>query len=158
MGLTEKWSSRDIQLFGRNSISGTYSYFKKKALCKGDYKKELTEQPGSAAIIESIASSINSIGYSGIGYKTAGVRIVPLSKKEGEPYLMPTTKSIETGNYPLSRFLYIYINKKTNMPLPALEKEFIKLILSQQGQKSVVKDGYIPLPASVIKKTLQAIE
>jgi phosphate transport system substrate-binding protein len=152
-GLTGSWKERDIQIYGRNSVSGTYGYFKEKALCKGDYKNTVNEQPGSASVVQAVSSSINGIGYSGIGYKTSGVRAVPLSKK-GDDFIEASPENAVTGNYPLSRFLYIYVNKHPNKPLAPLEQEFMKLVLSKQGQEVVIKDGYIPLPAKVIEKYL----
>ena len=154
LGLSGQWQNRDIQIYGRNSVSGTYGYFKKKALCKGDFKNNVNEQPGSASVVQSVSSSLNGIGYSGIGYKTSGVRAVPLSKKPGGNYIAATPDNAVTGSYPLSRFLYVYVNKHPNKSLPPLEKEFIKMVLSRQGQQVVIKDGYIPLPAKVVEKYL----
>ena len=157
LGLTDNWKNRDIQIYGRNSVSGTYGYFKKKALCKGDYKNNVNEQPGSASVVQSVSSSVNGIGYSGIGYKTSGVRAVPLTKKVGGKYIEATPANAVSGKYPLSRFLYVYVNKHPNKELAPLDKEFIKLILSRQGQEVVIKDGYIPLPEKVVKKYLGEI-
>lgn len=158
LGLTGSWASRPVQLYGRNSVSGTYGYFKKKALCKGDYKKNVNEQPGSASVVQSVTSSLNGIGYSGIGYKTSGVRAIPLAKKAGKPFVSATPDNAINKTYPLSRFLYIYVNKHPQKPLPPLEKEFVKLVLSKLGQQIVIKDGYIPLPAKVIKKELKKLD
>ncbi|MCW8935371.1 MAG: phosphate ABC transporter substrate-binding protein PstS family protein, partial [Gammaproteobacteria bacterium] len=130
LGLSGNWKNRDIQMFGRNSVSGTYGYFKKKGLCKGDFKNNVNEQPGSASVVQSVSSSMNGIGYSGIGYKTSGVRSVALSKKEGGKYIAATPENAVSGKYPLSRFLYVYVNKHPNKELAPLEKEFVKLILS----------------------------
>lgn len=152
LGLEGDWASRDFQIFGRNSVSGTYGYFKKKALCKGDYKNSVNEQPGSASVVQSVSTSINGIGYSGIGYITSGVKAVPLSKK-GSALVEANTDNALNGSYPLSRALYVYINKAPNKPLLPLEREFVKLVLSRQGQEIVVKDGYIPLPAKMVRKT-----
>jgi len=157
LGLTGNWKNRDIQIYGRNSVSGTYGYFKKKALCKGDYKNNVNEQPGSASVVQSVSSSVNGIGYSGIGYKTSGVRAVPLTKKPGGKFIDATPDNAVSGKYPLSRFLYVYVNKHPNKELSPLDKEFIKLILSKQGQEVVIKDGYIPLPAKVVAKYLKQI-
>ncbi len=154
LGLTGTWKNRKIQLYGRNSVSGTYGYFKKKALCKGDYKSAVNEQPGSASVVQSVTSSVNGIGYSGIGYKTSGVRTVPLTKKPGKPFIEATNDNAINGKYPLARFLYIYVNKQPNKPLAPLEREFIKMVLSRVGQQVVVKDGYIPLPSKVVEKEL----
>jgi phosphate transport system substrate-binding protein len=158
LGLSGAWSSRSIQLYGRNSVSGTYGYFKKKALCKGDYKNNVNEQPGSASVVQSVSSSLNGIGYSGIGYKTSGVRAVPLAKKAGQPFIEATPENAVANKYPLARFLYIYVNKHPNRPLAPLEREFIKLVLSKTGQQVVIKDGYIPLPGKVAAKSLSLIQ
>jgi phosphate transport system substrate-binding protein len=157
-GLTGEWARRDIQIFGRNSVSGTYGYFKNAALCKGDFRNTVNEQPGSASVVQSVSTSINGIGYSGIGYKTASVRAIPLSKKADQEFVEATPANAVAGAYPLSRFLYVYINKAPNKPLAPLEREFVKLVLSREGQEVVVKDGYIPLPAAVAARTLKDLE
>ena len=157
LGMSGDWSGRAIQLYGRNSVSGTYGYFKKKALCKGDFKDTVNEQPGSASVVQGVTKSINGIGYSGIGYRTSGVRAVPLAKKAGGEFIEATPENAVAGKFPLSRFLYVYVNKHPNKPLPPLEREFIKLLLSKSGQEVVVKDGYIPLPAKVADKYLGQI-
>ncbi|WP_313295108.1 phosphate ABC transporter substrate-binding protein PstS [Pseudomonas sp.] len=154
LGVTDDLANKPVQLFGRNSVSGTYGYFKEEALCKGDFKPSVNEQPGSASVVQSISSSLNGIGYSGIGYKTASVKTVALAKKEGGEFVEDNEANALNGTYPLSRFLYVYVNKAPNKPLAPLEAEFVKLVLSQAGQQVVVKDGYIPLPAKVVDKTL----
>jgi len=147
-------AKQKIQLFGRNPVSGTYGYFREHVLCKGDFKHTVNEQPGAASVVQSVVSSLNAIGYSGIGYVTAGVKVVPLANKKGEAFVPATEESVLSGKYPLSRFLYIYVNKSPNRPLPLLEQEFLKMVLSTEGQEIVVKDGYIPLPAKLIAKEL----
>ena len=155
VGLTGEWASRPIALYGRNSVSGTYGYFKDVALCKGDFKRNVAEQPGSASVVQSVSVQIGAIGYSGIGYKTSGVRALPLSKKTGEPFVEAEPKNAIDGSYPLARVLYFYVNKRPNQPLAPLEREFVKLVLSKQGQEVVVKDGYVPLPAALAAKALK---
>lgn len=156
-GLNGEWANRDIQLFGRNSASGTYGYFKKKALCKGDYKSSVNEQPGSSSVVTGVSESINGIGYSGIGYKTSSVRAIPLAKKPGQPFVEATPDNAVNKTYPLSRFLYVYVNKAPNKSLSPMEAEFLKMVLSKQGQEIVIKDGYIPLPGKVVKKVLNKV-
>ncbi len=158
LGLQGSLGNASIQLYGRNSVSGTYGYFKKHALCKGDYKDAVNEQPGSASVVQSVSTSINAIGYSGIGYKTSGVKAVALTKKAGKPFIAATTENAINGKYPLARFLYIYVNKKPGQPLGPLEKQFLTMVLSKAGQQVVVKDGYIPLPAKVAAKQLKLLE
>ena len=153
-GLDGNWAAKDIQLYGRNSVSGTYGYFKKKALCKGDFKANVNEQPGSASVVQSVSQSLNAIGYSGIGYKTAGVKAVAVSKK-GTSYVAATAENAATGKYPLSRYLYVYVNKHPNKDLAPMDREFIRYVLSKQGQQIVEKDGYVALPRSVIAKDLE---
>ncbi len=157
LGISGNLGAQDIQLYGRNSVSGTYGYFKSKALCKGDFKNNVNEQPGSASVVQSVSTSLNGIGYSGIGYKTSSVRALPLAKKPGQEFIEATSENAVTGAYPLSRFLYVYINKAPTKELAPLEREFVKLVLSRVGQEVVVKDGYIPLPAKVVAKTLNSL-
>jgi phosphate transport system substrate-binding protein len=152
------WGAKSIQLYGRNSVSGTYGYFKEHALCKGDFKSNVNEQPGSASVVQSVTSSVNGIGYSGMGYTTSGVRMVPLAKKGSKTFVDPTPENAVNGTYPLTRYLYIYVNKKPNQPLAPLDNEFIKMVLSKTGQQVVIKDGYIPLPAKVVDKVLATLK
>lgn len=158
VGLTGAWANRDFTVYSRNAVSGTYGYFKDEALCKGDFKSSILEQPGSASVVQGISESINGIGYSGIGYVTSGVRALPLSKKDGQPYVAADATHALDGTYPLSRVLFMYINKHPNRPLDALQLEFVKLILSKQGQQTVERDGYIPLPASIANKALAELQ
>ncbi|MFQ5659020.1 MAG: PstS family phosphate ABC transporter substrate-binding protein [Gammaproteobacteria bacterium] len=157
LGLSGAWAHRPIQIYGRNSVSGTYGYFKKHALCKGDYRNSVNEQPGSASVVQGVTKSINGIGYSGIGYKTSGVRALPLTKKPGHAFIAATTANAINGRYPLARFLYIYVNKAPNKPLSPLEREFIKMVLSRVGQTVVIKDGYISLPSKIVNKELARV-
>jgi len=152
LGLTGEWADKPISLYGRNSASGTYGYFKEHALFKGDYQDTVKEQPGSASVIQAVASDRYGIGYSGIGYKTADVRAIPLAHKEGSPFIEPTMDNAYSGDYPLARFLFLYVNYAPGTPLDPLRAEFLRLVLSRQGQESVVKDGYIPLPATLVKQ------
>ncbi len=157
LGLTGAWANRDFTMYSRNAVSGTYGYFKEHALCKGDFKTTINEQPGSASVVQGVSESINGIGYSGIGYITSGVKAVPLAKKEGAPFVAATPDHALDGTYPLSRYLYVYINKNPNKDLTPMEREFIKLVLSKRGQEIVVRDGYVPVPAKVVEKVFAEV-
>jgi phosphate transport system substrate-binding protein len=157
LGLTGAWATRDMQMFGRNSVSGTYGYFKEHALCKGDFKSNVNEQPGSASVVQSVGSSVNAIGYSGIGYVTSSVKAVPLAKADGQPFVAATKENALNQTYPLSRALYVYVNKAPNKALSPLELEFLRMVLSKQGQEVVVKDGFIPLPAKMAANALATL-
>lgn len=157
-GLTGDWAQLPISLYGRNSASGTYAYFKEHVLKKGDYKDTVKEQPGSAAVVNGVAKDRAGIGYSGIGYKTSEVRAVSVAKTDNEKLTQPTFENALKGDYPLGRTLYIYVAKKPGEPLPPLVKEFLKFVLSKEGQAVVVKDGYGELPAKVVEKNLKLLD
>ncbi len=157
LGLTGSWDNRDLQIYGRNSVSGTYGYFKEIALCDGDFRNNVNEQPGSASVVQSVSTSLNAIGYSGIGYLTSGVKTVPLAVEEGAEYVDANTENALAGKYPLSRFLYVYVNKHPNKPLDPATAEFLKMMLSKTGQEIVAKDGYIPVPRVVVEQELEKL-
>lgn len=158
LGLEGSWAARGIQLYGRNSVSGTYGYFKKHALCKGDFKNSVNEQPGSASVVQSVSASLNGIGYSGIGYTTSSVRAVPLSRNPGKAFVTASAENAINGTYPLARFLYIYINKEPGKELDPITAQFLTMVLAKPGQEVVVKDGYIPLPSAVAAKELAKLQ
>ena len=157
VGLRGQWSNQPVSLYGRNSASGTYGYFKSVALRKGDFHDTVKEQPGSSAVVQGVASDLYGIGYSGIGYKTSGVKAMRLSESPGETLQEPSFENCLTGDYPLARFLYVYVNKPQGENLDKLSLEFIKFVLSQKGQQVVVKDGYYPLPNELASKSLIAL-
>jgi phosphate transport system substrate-binding protein len=158
LGLTGEWASKPISLYGRNSASGTYGFFKEHTLKNGDYKDSVKEQPGSASVVQGITVDRFAVGYSGIGYSTAGVRAVPLAEKEGDKCYEADQEHAYAGSYPLSRFLYVYVNRAPSKPLDPLTREFVKLVLSKEGQEVVIKDGYFPIPASISKEELSKIQ
>jgi phosphate transport system substrate-binding protein len=158
VGVTGKLANMPISLYGRNSASGTYGYFKEHALKKGDFKNTVKEQPGSASVVEGVARDIAAVGYSGIGYATSGVRAVPLSVKDGGAAAEATYQNVLNGKYPMSRMLYIYVAKKPGQPLPKLVEEFLRYALSKEGQEVVIKDGYDPLTAKLVDDQLKVLK
>jgi phosphate transport system substrate-binding protein len=145
-GMTGAWANRDITIYGRNAVSGTYGFFKEVALCGGDFRSTVNEQPGSSAVVRGVEQTLGGIGYSGIGYKTSGVRAIPLNGFE------PTADNAATGDFPLARFLYVYANQHPNDGWNPLEKEFFKMVLAKDGQQVVDKDGYVPLSAAAAER------
>jgi phosphate transport system substrate-binding protein len=154
LGLTGDWSARPISLYGRNSASGTYGFFKEHVLMNGDYKDAVKEQPGSASVVQGVTSDRFAMGYSGIGYKTSGVKNLALAEKSGGAYSNGSYEDVVSGKYPLARFLYIYVNKAPGKALDPVVQEFLHLVLSREGQEIVVKDGYYPLPAKIVQEEL----
>jgi phosphate transport system substrate-binding protein len=157
-GLTGTFASRPISLFGRNSASGTYGFYKDVALGGGDYSNRVKEQPGSSAVVQGIASDLYAMGYSGIGYKTSGVKVLAIADRPGARAFEPTPENCLSGDYPLARFLYIYVNKNPGRPMDKLTAEFIRFVLSRQGQDVVVKDGYFPLPNVITEEVKQLLK
>ncbi len=158
LGLTGDWAARPVSLYGRNSASGTYGFFKEHVLENGDYKDTVKEQPGSASVVQGVTEDRFGIGYSGIGYRTSGVKALALAAKDGGPFLAGTYGDVVSGRYPLSRFLYLYLNRAPGQPLDPLVREFAKFILSKEGQEIVVKDGYLPLSAALVKEELAKLQ
>ncbi|MBL8843905.1 MAG: PstS family phosphate ABC transporter substrate-binding protein [Planctomycetes bacterium] len=158
LGLTGEWAALPISLYGRNSASGTYGFFKELVLKNGDYKDTVKEQPGSASVVLGVTEDRGGVGYSGIGYKTSGVRAVPIAKDDATPAGDTGATAVYGGKYPITRFLYVYVNKAPNKPLDPLTKEFLIYVLSQQGQQAVLKDGYFPLPAKLAAEELKKLQ
>jgi phosphate transport system substrate-binding protein len=158
LGLSGEWANRAISMYGRNAASGTYAFFKEEALDKGDYKDSVKEQPGSAAVVNGIASDKAGIGYSGIGYRTSEVRALPIAAGDGEDFVAPDFANALDGSYPLARLLYVYVPKDPAHPLPAATLEFLRFVLSREGQELVERDGYGALPADVAAEQLSILE
>ena len=154
LGLGGRFATAPTSLYGRNAASGTYGYFKQHALCKGDYKDSVKEQPGSASVVQGIEKDTYGIGYSGIGYATSGVRAVPLSPVEGQPAVAASSENAANGSYPLARFLHIYVNKAPSKSLDRLTAEYLRFILSAQGQRVIIKAGFDPLDATTAAEQL----
>ncbi len=155
VGLTGAWASRPISIYGRNSASGTYGYFKEVALFDGDFKDEVKEQPGSSTVVQGVGADIAGIGYSGVGYRTADVRPVPLKATEDDECFEAVADNAASGDYPIARFLYIYVNKNPNEALDPVRAEFIRFVYSKEGQEATVRDGYFPVNKRVADADLK---
>jgi len=154
-GLTGEWASRPIAMYGRNSASGTYGYFKEVALSNGDFSPAVREQPGSSTVIQGVAADINGIGYSGVGYGTADVKAVQIRGADGQCY-GPTGEAAASGNYAIARFLYIYVNHNPNQKMEPLRAEFIRYVYSKQGQQDVIRAGFFPLIKAIADEDLKS--
>jgi phosphate transport system substrate-binding protein len=150
------FASKPIALYGRNSASGTYGFFKEHAMDKKDFKKSVKEQPGSSAVVQAIATDKFAMGYSGLGYKTADVKALKVAGKGGKAVAASAEGAYE-GTYPLARYLYIYVNAKPGTALDPLRGEFVKFIYSREGQEVVVKDGFFPVKAETARETLKSV-
>jgi phosphate transport system substrate-binding protein len=158
LGLTGEWAQRPLSLYGRNSASGTYGFFKEHVLKNGDYKDTVKEQPGSASVVQGVTNDRYGVGYSGIGYRTSGVKVVPLAEADAGPFSGGSYEDVVSQRYPLARFLYVYVNKAPGRALDPLLGEFLKLVLSREGQEVVVKDGYLPLTAAIVAEETKKLQ
>ena len=157
LGLSGEWARQPISLYSRNTLSGTYEYFRETALYGGDYRPEIKQQPGSEAVVQAVAADKFGIGYSGIGYKTGGVRAVPLASFYGSTCHEPSAEATLAGKYPIARYLYIYLNKKPDQPLDPLRAEFVKYILSKDGQELAEKGGFFPITNEIRESDLKKL-
>jgi len=157
VGMTGEWATKPIAIYGRNSLSGTYEFFRSTVLYNGEYKESVKQQPGSADVVRNVADDKYAIGYSGLGYKTEGVRTVPLAAFYGAQCYDTTAEATYSGKYPVARYLYIYLNKAPDEPLDPLRAEFIKYILSKDGQTLTEKGGYYPISNEIREHELETM-
>lgn len=157
LGLKNDFAKSPITLFSRNAASGTYGFFKEKALGNGDFRNTVNEQPGSPAVVQSVGGNKFAIGYSGIGYKTEGVKALAIAADKDSKPVAPVAENMLSGEYPLVRFLYLAVNAKPNTQLDPLRREFLKFVFSKEGQAIVVKDGYFPVDVETAKEALKSV-
>ena len=151
------WAARSLERFGRNSASGTWGFFKQQALCNGDFRNDVGEYPGSAAVVQAVAGTLNGIGYASAGFHISGVKTVPVARS-GSDWIAPTSDNIRSGLYPYARPLYIYVNKQPGKPLEPLTATFLRLALSAEGQAKVSQSGYLPLSEAQRRQALALLE
>ena len=165
LGLTGEWAALPIKLYGLKHPNGIEWFLKLTALQGGDYKDNIKFVKGKGfthafnVAAEEMATSPGGLTYALLANRTPNVRVVPLAASEGEPFLAPTLQNVYTHKYPLSRFVYIFINKAPGKPIEPKTKEFLKAVLSKEGQDIVAKEGvYIPLTAEIVKEELAKLE
>ncbi|HEV3027366.1 MAG TPA: phosphate ABC transporter substrate-binding protein [Planctomycetota bacterium] len=154
LGLSGDWADQPVRTYGRNSLSGTHVFFKDHALKGGEFREEIKELEGSAALVREVSEDRGGIGYCGVGYSAAGVRALPLSETSSSPAVEPTAVNAYAGDYPLSRILFVYFNQPPRRDQEPLVREFIRMVCSREGQELVLKEGYFPMPAVVAKEEL----
>lgn len=156
LGVMSDYRRIKVKVFGRNSVSGTYGLFKKLALCDGDFKATVNELPGSSSVVQSVAYSNGAIGYAAYGHKTAAVKALSIANDKGE-FIPANSTTIANSEYPLTRFLYLVVNKSPEKPLPLLEQEFLRFVLSKSGQQLVRQEGYVSIPKPLIERQLKVL-
>ncbi len=157
-GIEGDWKERNLSLYGRNLLSGTNAFFAEHALCKGKYKDGINMLASSHDVVLAVSGNSSGIGYSSVGYTVGGVRSLPIALKPGDPFIPAIPENVYSGRYPLTRYLYIYVNKPSKQPLPPLEKEFMKMVLSDQGQATLKNNGFLALDAKTVQEELAKLE
>ncbi|OAL60197.1 phosphate ABC transporter substrate-binding protein [Halomonas sp. ALS9] len=148
---TRDWSFGHIALHGRNLASGTHGLFQERALCGGQFRNDISEHPGSSAVVAAVGESANAMGYAGFNHLTPAVHALSLYNDEGTA-IPPDEASVQSGDYPLSRYLYLYVNQPPGETLPPPEQAFLRLILSEEGQQIARASGFVPLTQTVIRE------
>jgi phosphate transport system substrate-binding protein len=128
----------EIRLYGRENSSGTYVFFHDEVV-KADYSTSVQSLPGTAAVVNAVKKDVNGIGYGGAAY-AQGVKHCAVKKDAGSQAYLPTAETIGKGEYPMTRYLYMYLRNR-----PTGEtKKYIDWILSPEGQSIVTEIGYFP--------------
>lgn len=136
---------RPISLYGRSASSGTYSFFRRQVLCRGDFAPELNRLVGSSAVVRAVARDPLGVGYASAGYLNANVKRLRLLAADG------------VSEVALSRSLYVYINRRPQAPLGSGLAAFLDLVLSAEGQRAVRRSGYLPLSAARVARLRQSL-
>jgi phosphate transport system substrate-binding protein len=165
LGLTGAWKDRPIHLYGLKSPNGIEQFFKAQVMEGGDYKSNIEFVKGKGfthaftVAAEDMASHPGGLTYALLANVTPNVRVVPLAQNAGEPFLAPTLQNVYQHKYPLSRYVYIFVNRPPGKPLEPKVKEFLKLVLSREGQDVVAKEGvYIPLTPETVQEELKKLD
>lgn len=133
-------NDKPILLYSRENNSGTYEFFKEHVLNKQDFAASAQHMAGTAALINAVSKDMNAIGFGGAAY-AKNVKALPIAKDPSSKAVTPTAATIHDGSYPISRFLYFYLNQK---PAGSVKK-FIDWVISPAGQKVVTEVGYYPI-------------
>ena len=144
-GVIKNWkevggTDAPIILYGRENSSGTYAFFKERVMNDADYASSCQTLPGTAAVVNAVKKDPNGIGYGGAGY-AKGVKECAVKMGDGGQSYKPSEENVKSGNYPITRFLYIYLRQK---PAGSL-KEYITWILGPEGQEVVKNEGFFPV-------------
>ncbi len=157
LGLTGEWADKPVVLWGLIRPNGIANFISQRAMRSTDFKAGINERTtvGSLAALDAVAQGVAAdkyaIGYGGFGNLIPGVKAVALAATPTGPFYKGTFEEVVQHTYPLSRYIYIYINRAPGKPIEPKVKEFLGFILSKEGQEAVVKEGiFLPLPAAVV--------
>jgi phosphate transport system substrate-binding protein len=165
LGLTGDWAERPIEAWGLKRPNGVANFLQTRVLGGREFRAGINERvnlddvPALDAITTGVAASRFSIGYSGLGSVRSGVKVLALAARDGGPAVAPTREEIASHRYPLSRFVYIYVNLAPGQRLAPNVREFLRLVLSREGQTVVARQGlYLPLTAEIARAELAKLD
>jgi len=159
LGLIGDWADKPIHLIGVKEENGFEHFLRIRILGNGEWKDGIETRDTVFPLAGLVAADPYAIGYAGFGYLSDGVKTVALADKSSGPYYKGTFEEVESQKYPLSRVIYIYANRPPGKPLNPVLKEFIRYILSGEGQQAVVEDGiFLPLPHDYAARELKKLE
>ena len=165
LGATGEWASRPIHLYGLKPVNGIEQYFKAIAMDNGEYKDNIQFVKGKGfthaftVAAEDMANKPGGLTYALLANVTPNVKVLKVSPTEGGTCYAPTLENVYSHKYPFSRYVYIYVNKPPGKPLEPKVKEFLKLVLSQEGQQVVADERvFIPLQPEVVKEELKKLD
>ena len=165
LGLKGDWADRPIHLYGLRPVNGIEQFLKQRVLMGGEYRDGIQFVKGSGfthaftVAAQDMAQKPGGLTYALLSNLTPNVKVAPLAAKAGEPFLPPTVENVYSHRYPLSRFVYIFVNRPPGKPLQPKVREFLRAVLSREGQEVVAREGvYIPLTPEVVKEELARLE
>jgi len=150
-GLTAEWADRRITLYGYGPDDGAHQIFQQQVLDGGAFRLSLRVEGGGSSIVQGVASDPGAIGFASVFFACKRVRVVQIAGADGRSYA-PTEENVRSHKYPLSRFLYIYVNKPPRQPLGGPASEFLLFLLSREGQQIVADGGNIPLDVATVEQ------
>ncbi len=148
---TGSWSSRPIVCWGRPAGSGTRAFFEEVVMMGGKGRGDIKSAQEESGLNEELIANQAAIGYGAMSDVYSSLKAVPVQPKGGKTAIPPTVENVASGGYPLSRFLFIYINKAPGKPLPVHVAGFLEFALSGEGQKLLTNSGQVPLPDELLK-------
>jgi phosphate transport system substrate-binding protein len=156
-GLTGEWANRHISLYGYGPEDGVNQVFRQRVLDGGEYRLAMLVEPAGSSIVQGVAADPPGIGCASIFFLSRRVRAVPLAGTDGRFY-DPTVENVQAGTYPLIRYLSICVNKPPHRPLRGSAAEFLRFLLSREGQQVVAAEGNIPLDPNTLRQGHAALD
>lgn len=155
LGLGPPWHRRPIEAVGRGGVE---SLLADRALCGGETRESLRSLGDSDAVVAAVSDAPAALGIGGLGHETDVVRAVPLAPRSGGPAVAPTAEAVRSGQYPLSRTVWLYVDAPDQRTLSPAARELVRFALSREGQEIVVRSGLVPLDGAEAVRGLERLD